>query len=488
MNRHRKILFTLLFGAVFSAPTMAMAVEFAFHGDLNNRFGLYTNQQGFFAADQKGEIDDKEREDSFASIKYRLWTEASSNDGAVKGVYAIELGAIRFGRQGSGKALGGGFSGDGVNIETRWAYTDFQIPGVSSKALVKIGLFPFKVNNFVWAETATGVQLTGDNYKLAWVRGKEALTGSDGDWGDNDLDALLGRYEFKNDALKGGVFGLYQWQDTDATEPYLMNSQGYQIKQFGQKDLKDSDGEVIGKTNLDFNLITLGVDGSWSTPVDDKIVFVNWDLMYQNGNFDNVAFADSLSRPAVTASSKDYDLSAFFVHGDVGIKFGKAWVTYTAWYASGDDDATDDEFNAFITTDVDRADSIVLMEGGHTDDVYFTERPALFDKGFIMNKIAIDYLQSEKLTIGASALYMLTAEDIEYTDDLGRSQKQDELGVEFDAYASYMLYPNLELAINAGYLVAGDAMDRFEVGGTNIVDGSADNDIFRTTARVRYKF
>jgi len=470
MNRYCKLYFTLLLGILFSAPSLAMAVEFVFHGDLNNRFGLYTDQQKFFTADQKGEIDDDKQKNSFASIKYRLWTEASTNDGAVKGVYAVEIGAVRFGRQGSGKAQGGGFSGDGVNIETRWAYTDFQIPSASSKARVKIGLMPFNVNSFVWNETATGVQLSGDNYKLAWVRGKEALVSSDGGWGDNNLDSLLGRYEFKKDTLKGGVFGLYQWQKTDEAS-YAMTSQGYQIKALG---------------DVDFDLITLVTDGSWSTPMDDKTVFVNWDLMYQNGSFKDVIFTDTLS--GATAPIEDYDLSAYFVHGDIGIKFGKNKVTYTAWYASGDDDATDDEFNAFITTDVDRADSIVLMEGGYTDDVYFTERPALFDKGFIMNKIAFDRQSTEKLKFGAAALYMLTAEDMEYTDDSGKSQKQDEIGVELDAYVSYKLYPNVELALNAGYLFAGDAMDAFEVGGTNVVDGSADNDIFRSTARVRYKF
>lgn len=473
MNRHSKILFTLLMGIVLSAPTLAMAVEFTFHGDLNNRFGLYTNQQGFFNSDNKDQIaiiDDKEREDTFVSIKYRLWTEASSNDGAVKGVYAVELGAVRFGRSGSGKAQGGSFSGDGVNIETRWAYTDFQLPNVSSKARVKIGLLPVNVNSFLWNETATGVLLNGDNYTAGWVRGKEALTGSDGDWGDNDLDALLGRYEFKNDAFKAGVFGLYQWQGT-SEDSFAMTSQNYQIKQLG---------------DVEFDLISLGTDGSWSKPLDESTLFVNWDLIFQSGSFDDVIYTDSLS--GVTAPIVDYDLTAFLVHADVGLKFGKNRVTYTAWYASGDDDATDDEFNAFITTDVDRFDSIVLFEGGYTDDVYFTERPGLFDKGLIFNKIAFDRQSSEKLKFGAAALYLMTAEDLEYTDDFGRSQKQDKIGVELDAYASYMLYPNVEVAINAGYLFADDAMDAFEVNGVNVVDGSADNDIFRTTARVRYTF
>jgi hypothetical protein len=466
-------IFTLASMLFFLLPSIsAFSADFSFHGDLNNRFSLYTNQQGWFNSDQAGVIDDDGRDDSFVTIKYRLWTEAATNDGAVKGVYAVEIGAVRFGRSGSGKGLGGGFSGDSVNIETRWAYTDFQVPGVASKARVAIGLMPFSVNGFLWEETATGVQLTGDNYKLAWMRGKEALTGGGQDWGDNDLDALLGRYDYKQDSLKAGLFLLYQWQNTDAISS-TMSSQAYQIKQLG---------------DVDFDLMTLGTDGSWSMPIAPGSLFVNWDLMYQNGSFDQVAFTDSLSTN--TTAVTDFDLSAFFLHADVGVKFGKTKLTYTGWYASGDDNENDDEFNAFISTDIDRADSIIIMEGGYTDDVYFTERAELFDKGLIMNKLALDHQASDKLKVGAALLYMLTAEDINYTDDLGASQSQDEIGFEIDGYASYMLYPDVELAINAGYLISGDAMDVFEVGpaGSNVKDGSADNDIFISTMRVRYKF
>ena len=78
------------------------------------------------------------------------------------------------------------------------------------------------------------------------------------------------------------------------------------------------------------------------------------------------------------------------------------------------------------------------------------------------------------------------SEDMEYTDFNGKNQKQDAIGVELDAYVSYMLYPNVEIAFNAGYLFADDAMDAFEVGSAQ--DGSSDNDIYRSTARVRYKF
>ena len=41
------------------------------------------------------------------------------------------------------------------------------------------------------------------------------------------------------------------------------------------------------------------------------------------------------------------------------------------------------DFDAFLSTDVDRFDSFVLFEGGYTDDNYGTERPYILNKGFI---------------------------------------------------------------------------------------------------------
>jgi|GEM_PF-2704831 len=129
-------------------------------------------------------------------------------------------------------------------------------------------------------------------------------------------------------------------------------------------------------------------------------------------------------------------------------------------------------------------DSVVLMEGPYTDDDYFVETPYIGDKGFIMNELLFAWKTSKKTTIGGGLLYMMLAEDLEYKDNNGKSQSDDALGLEVNAYVKYKLYDNLEFAINAGYLFAGDAMDYWE----SDKDGNADEDIFVSTARVRYNF
>ncbi len=104
-----------------------------------------------------------------------------------------------------------------------------------------------------------------------------------------------------------------------------------------------------------------------------------------------------------------------------------------------------------------------------------------------MAKLAWDQKATEKLKYGGALMYMLTAEDIKYTNAAGtKSFKNDEIGWEIDLYLKYMLYKNFEFAINAGYLLAGDALDAFEE--DKIRDGNADEDIFMSSCRFRYKF
>ncbi len=451
----------------------ALGAEFAFHGDMNHRFLIYTNRADWLNNEQAGEIYHKKVDDSFGELKYRFWFEAASNDGNTKGVYAIEIGGVRFGEQGSGKGQGGSFSGDAANVETRWAYLDWQIPGVETKAKFRMGLQPFNVNKYLWQETIAGIDYSGAprdtfNYQLSWMRGVDVVA-RDPSNNRRDQDNILLRLNFiPSDDVTVGLFGLWQFGAPDSTDPFgTITPRLYEVKSFAD--------------TVDLDVLTLGIDGG----AKFGSFFVNWDLMFQSGSIDDVIFDDS--EFSGVSNTGDFDLSASFFHVDVGLNSGKNTFTLTFWRASGDDDAADKDFDGFLSTDVDIEDNIGIFEGLYTDDdIYFTERPYILDKGFIMGKLAWDRQATEKLKFGAAGMYMLTAEDIKYTDFNGASRKNDEIGWEIDVYLKYMLYENLELAINAGYLFSGDALDAFEVG--SIQDGKADEDIFASSCRVRYKF
>jgi hypothetical protein len=462
---------------MLSMAAPAFAVDFTFNGDLNHRFRLYTNQATFFNGVDKAEklhtgpnaqqgklIDDDENNDLMGEIKYRLWTTATSDNGAIKGVYAIEVGGIQFGRDtGDGSGQGGDFSGDEVNVETRWAYTDFAL----GQGRTRIGLMPVSINKFFWVETATGIDYKvavgpGD-LTLGWYRGYEVIaTDENNDF--EDLDALYIRYNLKPvDGTTLGFFGVWQHSDgvgiSDGFD--FSNISTYYVKDFSVDTNPDPD--ITNTVPVDIDLYTLGFDGNW----ESGDFFAKWDLMYQTGDF-----------------MEEYDFGGYFGHLDVGMHLGKGKVTYTFWYASGDDDPTDGDMDAFVATDVDISSeySLVLFEG-YTDDDYFSASPYLQDKGLILNRLGYDYQVTDKLKVGAAALYLMTAEDIEYTSSVGQ-ESEDTIGVEVDAYASYKLFSNTEVALQAGYLAADDAMDYYEYE----CDGSADEDIYIINSRLRYKF
>lgn len=450
----KRVLVALATMLAITAP--AFAVDFSFHGDLKHEFRINSNQSGFTGGKEFGSklaptqtsIYDDDVNETFGLIKYRMWTEAASDNGAVKGVYAIEVGGIHFGDDGKG----GGFSGDEVNIETRWAYTDFALGG----GRIKVGLQPVKINTFFWNETATGIHYKKNNFEAAWYRGYEVVN-DDSDGNDfQDLDALYVRYNLKpaND-IKVGLFGVWQTSDADT-----LNDLG------GSMDVNDLTWKVKKLTDYDIDLYTFGIDGGMKA----GNFFANWDLMYQTGDF-----------------LEEADFGGYFAHFDLGTKIGSnGKLTYTFWYASGDDDRTDGDFDAFIATDIDvKADfsSVVLYQGLNSDQ-YFTTDPYIQDKGMMMNRFAYDTKVSDKLKVGVAAMYMMSAEDLEYDDGLGNDYADDSIGFEVDAYAKYKLYDSLEIALAAGYLMSDDALDFYE----EDRDGSADEDIYVITSRIRYKF
>lgn len=450
----------------FVAP--AFGAQFSLHGDFNNRF-VYGNHFDFFkTADKGAEINGEDVDEFWAEFKYRLVVDASTNDGNVKGVYAVEIGQVRFGKKG-----GGAFSGDGVNVETRWAYTDFQLPFVKNKSRVKIGLQPFNVNPHLWKETAAGVSWDGSvddiGYQLAWMRGYEIkLTTDPSDKGIKDNDGFLGRLNFKPaPGLKTGVFMLYQTGDPDMDPGTAkFDSRKWEVKMLADK--------------VKMDIYTLGIDGNYKTGP----LFAKYSLMYQGGSMDNVGYTDYLSQLGRTG---DFDLSTYFGQLEMGIKHGKATFTYKFRYASGDDDPTDDKFNAFIATDVDDKDPYFLSGDMYVGSETFSETGYILDKGFILNALKFDYKATSKLRVGCAFMYLLSAEDLEYTAALnGQPQSSNDLGFELSGYVSYKLYKNLELAFNGGYQFSGDAMDAFET--PDIQDGKSDEDLWAVSSKVRLRF
>jgi hypothetical protein len=472
-----KMFRVLLLGLSLGMPLPAMSVDFTVHGDLNHRFS-FTNQSGLVSGAGEQSTDEARLikkggvNGNWANIKYRLWGDASTNDGKIRGVYAVELGGLHFGKQASdsNKTQGANYSGDGVNIETRWAYVDLQLPFIENQSRVQIGLAPVKINPYLWNETAMGVQWYGVfnekfDYRLGWIRGFErqnnqTTTGQ-------SVDSFFAKGDFKPFRnLKVGSFVAYTNSHGSDTNGTITDS-GYEMKS-------------IAKKNVDLNVWMVGVDGNWKNDLGSGQLFVNWDGIYEGGKIKDAVFETNLGK----TSTQDMDVSGYFLHNDIGFAWDSFKTTYTFWYASGDGDSTDNSFDGFFSVDVDTFNGSTILMESYDDDNYFTERPYLLDKGMIMNKVSLDWTPNSKLSVGTAAMYMMTASDIKYNDADGNLRKSDKIGKEITCYASYKLYPNTSFSINAAYLLTDSAMDYWDVNR----DGKADENIFRTMARLRYKF
>ena len=458
--------------AATSYSNLVTAVELEFHGDMNNRFQGYTNQRDWFnGSGQTGKKEALKKSsptETYGEIKYRFWFEAATDDNAVKGVFATEIGGIRY-----GEGSGGDFSGDGTNIETRWAYVDFALPS-SLDHRVKVGLQPINVDKHLWNETAMAAVFTGPlsdrwTYQALWGRGDSSNEGSAAQGGvdspedegfdgaDNFALNLSGKL---SPNMKIGGFLLYQMNNQIAEGTGEIDSLGYEIKAIADNS-KYSITNVGG--TLDYTRENLFIKGT---------------AIYQTGTIEGVNF-NPLNGPVNPAD--DYDLSSYFLRGDIGLDLGATTLTYTLWYSSGDDNPNDDNFDAFIATDVDINESMIFHEN-MTDDDYFAETPYLLDKGYLMNKFQIDHKLSNKLTVSGMAIYNMLAEDVRLAD----GSEESALGLEFGARVSYKPYNSLELAVETAYLLASDATDAFEE--TSIQDGKSDEDIIHVAGRVRYKF
>jgi hypothetical protein len=177
----RKVFVGLLVGAVavgLAAP--AFAADLKFSGAYRLRGQVDQGSPCFNANPPNVECDGHQIQARFRP-KFEVETE-----GGVKGVIFLEIGDLRFGETATvAKGATGGAGNDGVNIETKWAYIDFPIPGTATR--LRGGLQGFNTNkDLLLADDGPGFTLYGKlgeaDWKAWWMRANEAVIaiGSEG--------------------------------------------------------------------------------------------------------------------------------------------------------------------------------------------------------------------------------------------------------------------------------------------------------------------
>lgn len=216
----RKLLMAAAIGALaIAVAAPAMAVDFKFGGQWRVQFQSAVNAAPLFT--------DTDRSNP-RQVRFRVRPLITIQDdnGNIQAVWRGEVGDVTFGNGSGGDAggtnipaipqngaagtvgrsSGGGIGGDGVNVETKWAYVDASAPfGVPLR--VRAGLQPWFMPKSIIADTeATGARAYGQvkpfSYDAFWYRLDEQTTAV-----DDSYDV----YGVKGDVALAPVFnpGLY---------------------------------------------------------------------------------------------------------------------------------------------------------------------------------------------------------------------------------------------------------------------------------------
>jgi hypothetical protein len=298
---------------------------------------------------------------------------------------------------GWGDKVGGDIGADGKQFEIKNTYVDFSMGDNN----FKIGIQPGKIGRgFMFDDDFAGVTAT---FKLGavslpfmWMKVE-----------DNDLDASasLAADNAGSDRDYLAVSPVFNLNETLTLNPYLFidKQQGTETQVF-----------YLG---ADINAKLDGLT-AWGTAI------------FETGDY------------------KDQDCAAYLLAAgaDAGLVHGQAF------YASGDKEAEDGDWEQFgLDLAWNKGENYYwseIMGEGVFDGTRSKNAPGTHVSNVMAANIGMTVKPMDKLTLSGDVWYAKLVEEV---------GGEDDLGLEVDLKASYMLLDNMKLDVVAAYLFAGDA-------------------------------
>ncbi|RJQ63423.1 MAG: hypothetical protein C4530_03495 [Desulfobacteraceae bacterium] len=424
----KKLSVLLLAAAMVLAFTMpAAAIDNIFGGYWRTR--AFTNQN--FTGEDVTEAQDVTKVDSRTRLYY---TAKFTDDLQFVNKFEFDW------QWGTGPQ--GDIGADGQVFEIKNSYADFN---VLNKALnFKIGMQGYRWGRgFMFDDDFSGAVVTykgaGFDVPFVWVKDYEGGAGLDAN--DSDVD-----YYTLNPSFTFGGFKINPFFT------YVMSEDGAAAAAAGA-----SPNKVLADVYEDINLWYLGAN------VDFKVSGFNvWGTAIYNGGDADISG---------TTTSSDYS-GYLFGLGASGA-MGPFGIHGEFWYSSGDDDAADEDQEAFIPPRGASYYWAEIMGFGIFDDRVSANSPGDQITNIWAGNIGADYklLPSLKTTLD-----LWYAERVEPTS----ASPDEDLGFEVDLKATYQVMPNLNLDLVGAYLFAGD--------GTALGGATNDEDPYELGARLSLSF
>ncbi len=387
---------------------------------LESIFGGYWRTRAFSQRDFSA---DESEADNLTVIdtRARLYYTAVLNDN-LKFVNQFEFDAV-WGKDGveggkiiAGTNADGDIGTDGVGIEVKHSYVDFNMGGFING---KVGLQPgFLGRGFLFDDDFAGITLSfyGENFSLPliWMRAYEEGKGS----GKDEVDFFGVAPTFGNETFSFSPFGFYAYSNN--------------AKNWDNTSEFDSLNMWYAGADIDANM---GPASIWLTGI------------YQGGD------ADLAVNPNESVDFKAW-LAAAGLSIDMG---GVADLHGQAFYATGDDDNDTDRESFFVPAGQSYEWSEIM--GLSVFDNQASKNSCGDQIGNIMaGNVGTTIKPSDDLSISLDAWYAKLAESINITDTTtGQVSEEDELGIEANVKISYQLVEGLHLDLIGAYLFAGDA-------------------------------
>jgi hypothetical protein len=401
-------------------------------------------------------ISTKNNTSSLWDSRMRLQLDLVASDN-LKGVYQLEIGDIVWGGNGNDMLYlvpngnirdseeGGGLATDGVNVETRYLYIDFNL--FRTQLNTKVGLMPIKLGHgFLFDETAAALLLSVDldPVTVGVFTMKAAEDGLD-NYSDVDYFGLYADAMLKHLGTVG-IFGVYGRTRGDGVNEIIHNSAE------NPEYYNGYDAQWVGLT-LDLSL---------------DLLTVAFEADYYNANYD-----------ADHAYISDFDAEGWLAYLDAGVNLEQVRFVIAGLYATGNNNNEvgnnrGEAFTPILPTDPE--DACVV----NWDNMYVLDIKRNIVDNLISGKIYASIDPIEKLSTGLSVQGYWLEEDRQGS---GKGMGS-YAGTEIDLDASYNIYEQLTYSIQAAYMFTDNEVFGLELNGKEF----GNNDIWFLGHKLTYSF
>ncbi len=553
MKKHLLVFVAVLLAVAIAMPAFA-AVEFKYGGQWRNRVVNEDNVRdgtelnGYYGP---GYNSDDNR--FFLDQRLRLYfTFAASKN--LKVVTKFEIGDVIWGDPNNagvrtGPGSGGNVGADAVNLETKNAYVEFNIPNTPSTAILGIQTLMLLDSWIVDDDFSAAVLVTKlDPFKvtLGYVAGQNGFTNSSGSIGlkytqqNANVDSMFAAVDYAQGPFKAS--GIFFWQNghnsTVSMDPATLNTP--------VTSYTGTAGNFMNQALIDSNnLFDLGFNLTYKT---------DWLLAYVNfvknlGSVDYKANLPVIQNQALTGWQSSSDYTGFMVDAGVTYFCGPYTFNIGGFYTSGPDLSNDVRYYAPVpqgnsatainntlpfpgtnSKDINwftyplatsKYFSEIIGGGVLGDDIYVTrgytnssafpyngagqigsnsKMSTVFWRGysFPTNLWTItaggSWQVAEKTKISASYWYFGTAESVPVAfKTLGGTElsMSSSIGHELDFYVDQGIVDGLTLTLVGAYLIADDAFCPLPIGASNaqsIYTASQADNAYKLGARLQWNF